>query len=114
MFYQVSAEELPLYIDLGLAVMKLGEEARVELPDFSLEGSARAELRTQRRRAERDGATFRGAAAGAAAAVAAEAARDLGCLAAGQGGGGEELLGRRIFDEDYISNFPVAVVRCAR
>ena len=57
-FYQVSAERLPLYIDLGLAVMKLGEEARVPLADFSLEGSARAELRTQRRRAERDGATF--------------------------------------------------------
>ena len=28
-FYQVSAERLPLYIDLGLAVMKLGEEAHV-------------------------------------------------------------------------------------
>jgi len=39
--------------------MKLGEEARVQLTDFSLEGSARAELRTQRRRAEKDGASFR-------------------------------------------------------
>ncbi len=57
-FYQVSADRLPLYVDLGLAVMKLGEEARVYLRDFSLEGSARAELRTQRRRAERDGASF--------------------------------------------------------
>ena len=62
-FYQVSAERLPLYVDLGLAVMKLGEEARVSLPDFSLEGSARAELRTQRRRAETRRRHVRGAAA---------------------------------------------------
>jgi phosphatidylglycerol lysyltransferase len=57
-FYQVGADRLPLYVDLGLSVMKLGEEARVSLADFSLEGSARAELRTQRRRAEKDGASF--------------------------------------------------------
>ena len=95
-FYQVSAERLPLYVDLGLAAMKLGEEARVSLADFSLEGSARAELRTQRRRAERDGATFEVRAAAAAAGAAAEAARDLGRLARGQGDRGEGLLGRRV------------------
>ena len=33
-------ETLPLYLDLGLSFVKLGEEARVALVDFSLEGSA--------------------------------------------------------------------------
>jgi phosphatidylglycerol lysyltransferase len=57
-FHEVSGERLPLYVDLGLAPLKMGEEARVALPDFSLHGSARAELRQSHRRAERDGATF--------------------------------------------------------
>jgi len=57
-FYQASADCLPLYIDLGLAALKIGEEARVLLPDFSLDGAARADLRQAWRRAERDGASF--------------------------------------------------------
>ena len=57
-FYQASADCLPLYIDLGLAALKIGEEARVLLPGFSLEGAARADLRQAWRRAERDGASF--------------------------------------------------------
>ena len=57
-FYQASADCLPLYIDLGLAALKIGEEARVLLPEFSLEGAARADLRQAWRRAERDGASF--------------------------------------------------------
>lgn len=57
-FYQVSGDRLPLYLDLGLAPLKLGEEARVPLADFSLEGSQRASLRQVHRRAQRDGAVF--------------------------------------------------------
>ena len=57
-FYQVKPESLPLYIDLGLNLSKLGEEARVPLDAFSLEGPARADLRQAHRRANRDGAAF--------------------------------------------------------
>jgi len=57
-FYQVDAENLALYVDMGLALLKLGEEAVVPLEGFTLEGSARAELRQVLRRAQRDGATF--------------------------------------------------------
>ncbi len=57
-FYQVGSAGLPLYVDLGLSLVKLGEEARIPLADFGLEGSARAELRQARRRAERAGASF--------------------------------------------------------
>src|SRR5262249_61464018 len=57
-FYQTSAERLALYIDLGLAPLKIGEEARVPLGDFSLEGGGRADLRQAYRRAQRDGASF--------------------------------------------------------
>ena len=57
-FYQASAERLALYVDLGLAALKIGEEARVPLAGFSLEGAARADLRQAHRRAQRDGASF--------------------------------------------------------
>jgi phosphatidylglycerol lysyltransferase len=57
-FYQVSADQLPLYLDLGLALAKLGEEARVFLPKFSLDGPKRRDLRNEYRRAQRDGASF--------------------------------------------------------
>ncbi|MEB2285983.1 MAG: hypothetical protein B6D46_04845 [Polyangiaceae bacterium UTPRO1] len=57
-FYEVGSENLPLYLDLGLSLLKLGEEARVPLSAFSLDGSARKNLRQTHRRAERDGATF--------------------------------------------------------
>ncbi len=63
-FYQVGPASLALYVDLGLSLVKLGEEARIALADFGIEGSARAELRQARRRAERAGASFEVAAAG--------------------------------------------------
>jgi phosphatidylglycerol lysyltransferase len=110
-FYQVSAERLPLYVDLGLAVMKLGEEARVSLADFSLEGSARAELRTQRRRAERDGATFEvlqpqqlPSLLPKLQAVSNSWLEDKAVA--------EKSFSVGAFSAGYIANFPVAVVRC--
>ena len=54
-FYQVRPESLPLYLDAGLRLLKLGEEARIPLPEFGLEGSRRAHLRYALKRGERDG-----------------------------------------------------------
>lgn len=54
-FYQVRPESLPLYLDAGLRLLKLGEEARIQLPQFGLEGSRRANLRYALKRGERDG-----------------------------------------------------------
>jgi phosphatidylglycerol lysyltransferase len=57
-FYQVRPESLPLYLDAGLTVMKLGEDARVRLASFKLEGGDRAHLRYALRRGEREGLSF--------------------------------------------------------
>jgi phosphatidylglycerol lysyltransferase len=54
-FYQVRAESLPLYLEAGLKVMKLGEEARLPLDAFDLKGGARSGLRYALKRGERDG-----------------------------------------------------------
>ena len=53
-FYEVGPEHLHLYLDLGLSLLKLGEEARVPLTTFSLEGSARKGLRYTKRKLEKE------------------------------------------------------------
>jgi len=45
-FYEVSRESLPLCIDLGLTLMKIGEEARVPLGKFSIDEASRGLRRT--------------------------------------------------------------------
>lgn len=57
-FYEVGPDHLHLYMDLGLSLLKLGEEARVPLATFSLEGSARKRLRYTRRKLENEGCSF--------------------------------------------------------
>jgi phosphatidylglycerol lysyltransferase len=111
-FYQISADQLPLYIDLGLAVMKLGEEARVRLSDFSLEGSARAELRTQRRRAERDGASFQVLRPEQLPPLLPKL-RAISDTWLEEKAVAEKSFSVGAFNEGYISHFPVAVVSCA-
>jgi phosphatidylglycerol lysyltransferase len=44
-FYQISADLLPLYVDLGLMVLQLGDEAIVSLADFDLDSPRRTDLR---------------------------------------------------------------------
>jgi phosphatidylglycerol lysyltransferase len=112
-FYQVSAERLPLYVDLGLTVMKLGEEARVALSDFALEGSARAELRTQRRRAERDGASFEVLQPQQVPALLPKLQAVSDAWLADKAVA-EKGFSVGSFSPEYISNFPVAVVRCGQ
>ncbi len=54
-FYQVRAESLPLYLDAGLKLLKLGEEAIVPLADFTLQGGRWSGLRYALKRGEREG-----------------------------------------------------------
>jgi len=109
-FYQASGERLSLYVDLGLAALKIGEEARVALRDFSLEGAARAELRQAHRRAQRDGASFE--------VVSPERLEELlpalqrisdSWLSAKSTG--EKRFSVGAFTPRYVRQFPVAVVR---
>lgn len=71
-FYQASPEALPLYLDLGLVPIKIGEEAVVDLVAFSLEGRARREDRNILSRGERDGLDVEILPAGAAGPLTGE------------------------------------------
>lgn len=110
-FYQTSAERLSLYVDLGLAALKIGEEARVPLEDFGLEGSARADLRQAHRRAERDGASFE--------VVPPErldeilpTLRQLSDAWLASKSTSEKRFSVGAFSQEYLRNFPIALVYC--
>jgi phosphatidylglycerol lysyltransferase len=109
-FYQVTRDCLPLYVDLGLTILKLGENAYVPLEGFSLDGPGRRALRRGVREATKAGCTFE--------MVPADATRTL--LPELKEVSDAWLSSRRVrekgfslgrFDADYLSHFPVAVVR---
>jgi phosphatidylglycerol lysyltransferase len=109
-FYQVSRDMLPLCIDLGLTLLKLGEEAHVELPEFTLEGGSRRGLRRTVHDVERGGTTFE--------IIVPEKVEPL--LPELQAVSDDWLAAKRtrekgfslgFFDADYLANFPIAVAR---
>ncbi len=108
-FYQVGAASLPLYVDLGLSLVKLGEEARIPLADFGIEGSARAELRQARRRAERAGATFEVAPPGDEKLLPQLRAISDAWLE--DKATAEKGFSVGAFSEPYLRHFAVAIVR---
>jgi phosphatidylglycerol lysyltransferase len=57
-FYEVGHEHLHLYLDAGFSLLKMGEEARVSLTGFSLEGSGRKTLRYIHRKLAKEGCRF--------------------------------------------------------
>jgi phosphatidylglycerol lysyltransferase len=111
-FYQVKPQNLPLYIDLGLNLSKLGEEARVSLDTFSLEGAARADLRQAHRRAGRDGAECRIVARTEVGAILPEL-RAVSDAWLAEKNTAEKRFSLGFFDERYLMNFDCGVVRRA-
>jgi phosphatidylglycerol lysyltransferase len=55
LFYQVRPEDLDLYLEVGMNLLKIGEEARVELKNFNLEGKSKKTLRGTVNKLTRDG-----------------------------------------------------------
>jgi phosphatidylglycerol lysyltransferase len=57
-FYQVSSKYSVLYEKLGYRVIKIGEEGKVNLREYHLNGKQGAKLRTRRYKFERNGFTI--------------------------------------------------------
>ncbi|VVE53194.1 transmembrane protein [Pandoraea fibrosis] len=58
-FYQVRPDSIQMYVDAGLTLMKVGEEAWLDLDTFSVSGARRSHLRYALKRGEREGLTYR-------------------------------------------------------
>ena len=54
-FYQVSPADLDLYLEVGMNLLKIGEEARVRLQDFNLDGKSKKVLRNTVNKLTREG-----------------------------------------------------------
>ncbi len=109
-FYQVGEKYLDFYLDLGLTFLKIGEEARVELQDFTLSNIKQSELVDRYSSLGSEGYTFE-------VIPRAEVSQHLSDL---------EKLSRQwnernetekdgfshgIFDAEYLKEFNLALVR---
>ena len=109
--YAAPPELLPDLLDIGFRVEKVGENAIVELSDFSLTGGARQKLRAARRRfVEKESAAFEVLAPPHAEALWAELRGVSDSWLAGHGGK-EKAFSLGAFDPQYLARHPIAVVR---
>jgi phosphatidylglycerol lysyltransferase len=108
-FYEVGKVHLHLYADFGLTFLKLGEEARVDLTAFTLDGSHASRHRQSIRRLEKDGGSFRVIEAADVPAVIGQlrAVSDDWLAAKASAEKGFSL---GFFEESYVARFPVGVI----
>jgi phosphatidylglycerol lysyltransferase len=109
-FYEVGREDLSLYLDLGLRLFKLGEEGRVPLATFSLDGGARREIRRTMRDVDRNGGAFEIVPPERVATILPELRRVSDAWLASKHAR-EKGFSLGYFDETYLRRFPIAVVR---
>ncbi len=109
-FYQVSEERLGWYAETGSSLLKIGEEARVDLASFTLEGGLHKGLRTNRHRLQREGITFEVLSSERARASLAELAAISDAWLATKATR-EKGFSLGAFRPDYVLAGPVAVVR---
>jgi phosphatidylglycerol lysyltransferase len=109
-FYEVSHLYLPLYLDLGLTLLKMGEEGRVPLEGFTLEGGARKSLRHTLHRLEQEECTFEVMAPENVEAVI-PALKEISDRWLANKKVREKHFSLGYFHDTYLKQTPVAVVR---
>ena len=109
-FYQVEPENLSLYLDQGMSILKLGEEARVPLKSFDLAGSSRKKLRQTVNHCQKEQCEF--------SIIPVD--QVSGALPELKQISDSWLTAKRVsekgfslgyFDENYLKQFPIAVVK---
>jgi phosphatidylglycerol lysyltransferase len=108
-FYEVGKNYLHHYADFGMTFVKLGEEARVDLQRFTLEGPEASAFRKVIRRLEKDGCTFRVMQPDQVTPLLDE----LEAVSNNwreQKAAAEKGFSLGFFDREYIARFPIAIV----
>ncbi len=109
-FYAVSLKYLPVFLDMGLAVVKFGEVARVDLGSFTLDVPTMKDFRHAKNRAAREGYRFEIVPAASFASIA-PSLRLVSDAWLAQKQGKEKRFSLGYFDAAYLANFDTAVLR---
>lgn len=110
-FYQVAREHVPIYLDHGLSVFKIGEQARVNLADFSLAGGERKSLRQVHNRYAKLNFSFRILPSQEVGTRIKELQQISNSWLAAKKTS-EKSFSIGCFEPQYIQRFPVAIVEC--
>ncbi len=109
-FYEVEGPNGNFYQELGLSLLKFGEEGRVQLESFSMEGSTRKRLRQIYKRASHEGCSFEIIPRESVSHILPELrAVSENWLKAKHGR--EKKFSVGYFKPDYLIQFPVACIR---
>lgn len=109
-FYEASARHLPLFVEMGLTLHKVGEEAVVPLAGFSLAGAKFKSMRAAYNKHKREGLGMELLAPPCSDALFAELA-DVSQAWLGGKTGREKGFSVGRFERGYLDRFPLAVVR---
>lgn len=109
-FYQASPELLPYYLDLGLYLFKLGEEAHVDLSTFSLQGKQRDSHRSARNKFSKMDYRFE-ILTGEAVVVALPALRKISDAWLANKNTSEKGFSLGFFADTYIRHTNIAVIK---
>ncbi|MDD5704689.1 MAG: bifunctional lysylphosphatidylglycerol flippase/synthetase MprF [Kiritimatiellae bacterium] len=108
-FYEVGTDYLPVYLEMGLSLFKIGEDASVALQGFDLEGSRFKKFRATISRFERDGFRFAVLSPAESETALPELARVSAAWLSNKRSR-EKGFSLGFFSPDYIRHFPVAVI----
>ncbi|MEO8495253.1 MAG: bifunctional lysylphosphatidylglycerol flippase/synthetase MprF [Planctomycetota bacterium] len=109
-FYQVDEDRLSVYVEMGMTLLKLGEEARVPLAEFGLDGSSRKDLRRTSKKLQVAGCTFEIV----PPVITDELLAELQLISdawLAEKNAGEKGFSLGYFQTEYIRNCPIALVR---
>ena len=109
-FYEVGERCIPVFLDLGLTLIKIGEEAKVPLDSFTLEGSASKDFRYTVKNVEKKGYQFEIISPEGVPGLMPEL-KKVSDAWLEMKAGKEKRFSVGFFDEKYLSNFPAAIVR---
>ncbi|MEO8461455.1 MAG: phosphatidylglycerol lysyltransferase domain-containing protein, partial [Dokdonella sp.] len=108
-FYQVSPDDLDMYLEVGMYPLKIGEEARVRLADFNLDGKSKKSLRGIVNKLTREGLRLEIVLATAVAPLLPQL-KQISDAWLRDKRVREKRFSLGTFDPDYLGRTPMAVV----
>jgi len=109
-FYQIGEETSSVYVDLGMSLIKIGDEARVPLDSFDLSDAHREQQQKLQRELSGQGCTFEVIEPPHVAAILPRL-REISDLWLARRHVQEKGFSLGYFDESYFASCPVAVIR---